>query len=166
MNIQEIFNSVEKFNTVTGGLTNSNHEQTLDGIELQLSLIDEELKEGYEAFTQEDATELADAAGDILVVAMGLVQRLNSAGFNMPKVLQRICDNNMSKVISTHTYNVNPEAFLPEGATAQETPYGYVVFKRNTDMKVVKPVGFEPVSLAGCVPENFFGTLADNNEVA
>lgn len=157
-NMQEIFNSVNKFNLVSGSLTPSNHEQTLDGIELQLSLIKEELDEAYQAFSESDATELGDAAGDILVVAIGLVQRLNEAGYNMPKLIQRICDNNMEKYVDTFKYNQSPDAYLPEGATAYDTPYGYIVFKRDVDLKVVKPKGFTKVSLAGCVPEDFFGT--------
>lgn len=154
--IQDIYNAVEKFNLVAGTLTHAQHEQTLDGIELQLSLINEELKEGYEAFQNQDATELADAAADIAVVALGLVQRLDAAGFNMAKILQRVCDNNLAKYVDTYKYNQNPGSYTPEGATAYETPYGYVVFKRDVDMKIVKPLGFAKVTLDGCVPNDLF----------
>jgi hypothetical protein len=160
-NIQTAYEQVRKFNQIAGNLNSSNHEATLNTIEKQISFIQEEVEEAYDAFTAEDIQEVVDGACDAFVTVAGLMQELEAAGVNIEKALARVCANNLTKFPTTFEHNNNPEAYMPQGdVTAHHTDYGHVVYKRNIDGKVMKPVNYVPVDLSGTFPVDFFGSVA------
>lgn len=65
---------------------------------MYLDLIEEEFIELMEAVEQEDETEVIDAAGDLIVVAAGLIYAL---GINPNEVMKIINKSNMSKFCDT-----------------------------------------------------------------
>lgn len=155
-NIQTAYEQIRKANLIAGQLTPTNDENTLDGIEMQINILFEELKETYDAFTEQDVVELLDGACDIFVVAAGLLQKLEAAGMNVEKALARVCANNISKFPLESDYRNNLE-LKPEGAVVSESPYGHVVFKRPSDGKYLKPTNFVSVDLKSCVTTDLFG---------
>lgn len=157
-NVQMSYDQIKKFNLVAGNLENTNHEGTLNGVASQLEFIKSELDEAFQGFSEGNAVELLDGAVDVFVTACGLLQRLEAAGFDVATAMELVDANNISKFVKTAVYN-NNKTMRPENTLAIETIYGYVVFKRESDGKVMKPLNYTPVNLSNCVPEDFFGSV-------
>ncbi len=142
MNIQQAYDSVRKFNTISNNLDNV----SIDSVASQIEFIKEELDETFDAFTQQDATELLDGACDLFVTVSGLMQKLEASGFNVEKALVRINDNNLSKLPTKQEHNKNPN-IQPEDSVVEFSDYGHVAYRRPIDGKLLKPNTFVPVSL-------------------
>jgi NTP pyrophosphatase (non-canonical NTP hydrolase) len=128
----------------------------LDGVEapsvdLQLSLLFEELTEAINGLESRNATELLDGAVDCYVVVVGLLEKLQQMGFKVEQAIERIGENNMSKFPKVKPGNV------PTGHSVVFVPGHDVYVIRNSAGKIMKPEGFVPVSLDDLVPDNVFG---------
>jgi hypothetical protein len=152
-NIQDAYESVRKFNSIAGNLEGV----TPTSVESQLYFIHEELNETWKATEDFEAIELLDGACDLFVTISGLMQKLEVAGFDVGEALKRVCENNLSKFPTVTACLEAPDGLLPKGTTCCPSAYsGYVVFKRNSDGKIMKPTNFVSVDLAGLAPEGFF----------
>jgi NTP pyrophosphatase (non-canonical NTP hydrolase) len=149
-NIQDAYDSVRKFNSIAGNL----QAVTPHSIAAQIDFITEERNETFDAVLQGDAIELLDGACDLFVTVAGLMQKLDAAGFDVEEALKRVCENNLSKfpVINDYTH----EGIRPEGSEDTVSECGHVVFKRNSDGKVMKPTNFVPVNINALAPGDFF----------
>jgi phosphoribosyl-ATP pyrophosphohydrolase len=161
-NIQQAYEQIRKWYSIAGRLNHANHEAALDGVPHQLELIDEELKETFTAFEEQNVAELVDGTCDMFFVVCGEMLRLEAMGVNIEKALARVCENNMTKYPLTHEHKQNP-ALAPEGCEVVFTDYGHVVYKRPLDGKILKPTNYTPVNLVGTFPEDLFGTSLDDN---
>lgn len=167
------YREVEKFNKIAGNLDSV----TPESVSNQLSYIFEELTEGidgYEAAANafeaqqqnfeyewhraecEDAVnkgciEILDAACDLFVTVAGLMQKLESAGFDVATALKRVNANNMSKYIPVGKALHYDTSFTK---TWNEEYQVYVL--RDSDGKVRKHSNFQSVDLSDLVPEGFF----------
>jgi hypothetical protein len=151
-NIQQSYESVRKFNLIAGSVKEAS-------VNSQVRFIEEELEETVEALYSGDSVGLLDGACDLFVTVAGLMLKLESKGFNVEEALARVCENNLSKfplTVSMKEADPADAELIPQGAVAHSTPYGYTVFKRESDNKVMKPTNFIPVDLAGLAPEGFF----------
>lgn len=145
------YTQTKKFNEIGGSLD----VVTKDSIALQLDLIQEEYLEAVEAFDYNNPEEFADAAADLLVVVFGMIQKLEVAGYDMEAVLERVCDNNLSKYIPINTtIHYDPEFTK----TLNEKHQVFVL--RDKNGKIRKPTGFTAVNLYGLVPKTFFKEIA------
>jgi len=146
--IDESYSSIKKFNDIAGNLENVTPEL----ISNQLSYIFEELTETIDAFESGNDIELLDGSVDVWVTAAGLLQKLESAGYNVQEAMWRVDCNNMSKYPPAD----NPwYDLLPEGTTAElNAKYNRVVFKDGNG-KVRKPRNFVPVYLSGLEVKGF-----------
>lgn len=70
--------------------------ENTNAAELYMRLITEEYKELLAGFEKKNIVEVADGAGDLIWVIMGLC---NSVGINMAAVWQEIVTSNMSKTV-------------------------------------------------------------------
>jgi hypothetical protein len=146
--IGKIFTDVKTFNEVAGSLNNV----TKESIALQLDLLQEEYLETVEAFDTNNPIDFADGVADCLVIILGMVQKLEAAGYDMDEVLYRICVNNLSKYIPVgEAVHFNPEY----NKELNEKHQVYVL--KNARGKIMKPSDFVSVDLLDCVPESFFG---------
>lgn len=164
--IAAAFDSVYKFNDISKQFDFSNKQDAIAGIDLQLSLIFEELTETIDALDtglsespnadkREAAQELLDGAADLFVVTMGLLQKLKVAGFNVEEALLRVTENNLSKfpvAINAQDWNwYESQGWTP----VHNEEYNCFVLK-DKNGKTRKPVNYAPVDLSGTFPVDFF----------
>ena len=145
------YTEIKKFNEIGGSL----NKITKESIALQLDLIQEEYLESVQAFDDCNPEEFADGIADIFVVVCGMIQKLEVAGYDMEAVLERVCDNNLSKYIPINTtIHYDPEFTK----TLNEKHQVFVL--RDKNGKIRKPTGFTAVNLYGLVPKTFFKEIA------
>lgn len=93
--IKDFQNDCYLFNTIAS----NNQAITKAKIKAQLDLIQEELKETYEALEASDNTKLLDGYCDIMVTAFGLGQQLEVLGMDIDRASRATAENNLDKYI-------------------------------------------------------------------
>lgn len=155
----ELYKRVIDFNTKAG--VKDEEPFTMEwwkAIDLQTKLSVEEAQEAYDAAQREDITEVLDGCIDSLVINFKLAQMLQAAGCDVIGAFEAVCDNNDSKVFSSYYEAVEAKEQLEERddqeysietAICNGVPFYSV---RRFDGKIMKKVGFVPVSLDEFVP--------------
>jgi hypothetical protein len=155
----ELYKRVIDFNTKAG--VKDEEPFTMEwwkAIDLQAKLSVEEAEEAYDAAQREDVTEVLDGCIDSLVINFKLAQMLQAAGCDVIGAFDAVCNNNDSKVFSSYYEAVEAKEQLEERddqeysietAICNGMPYYSV---RRFDGKIMKKVGFVPVSLDEFVP--------------
>lgn len=152
MNLNTFEEKVRIFNRVCGSLTDVDDTK----LTLQLSLIKEELKELEDAFKAKDSVEVLDGIVDVLVTAVGFAQQLQTQGYDVSTATQRVADNNLTKfpkdvAVALESVNHYVTIGVPASYSFNDNAKAYVV-KRDSDLKVMKPVNYVPVVLGDLVP--------------
>lgn len=152
MNLNTFEEKVRIFNHVCGSLTDVDDTK----LTLQLSLIKEELQELEEAFKVKDSVEVLDGIVDVLVTAVGFAQQLQTQGYDLSTAIQRVADNNLTKfpkyaAVALESVNYYVNIGVPAYYSFSDSAKAYVV-KRDSDNKVIKPVGYTSVVLGDLVP--------------
>lgn len=153
--LEKSYNKIKMFNEIAGNFE-GDMEELVDN---QLGYVFEELCETITALENKDAVGLLDGAVDGWVTLVGLLQKLEAAGFNVAEAIRRVDENNLSKcpphsasggkvVYDTLTKNQT------WSVTLNDKYQKYVI--KDTEGKVRKPISFEPVNLSDCVPKDFF----------
>jgi predicted HAD superfamily Cof-like phosphohydrolase len=93
--MNKVFKEIAKFN-LDAGTELCRHWLPEDEIENEVRMLDEELGELDEAFVNKSRVEVADALGDIIVVAVGTASKL---GIDIERVLCDIIESNKSKYV-------------------------------------------------------------------
>lgn len=155
----ELYKRVIDFNTKAG--VKDEEPFTMEwwkAINLQTKLSVEEAEEAYDAAQREDITEVLDGCIDSLVINFKLAQMLQAAGCDVIGAFEAVCSNNDSKVFSSYYEAVEAKEQLEERddqeysietAICNGMPFYSV---RRFDGKIMKKVGFVPVSLDEFVP--------------
>ena len=153
------FDNVFKFNDISKQFEGD----VLRSIDLQLDLIWEEYTEVLAEMDELNSEQrekpfpectkgLLKEAADLWVVASGLIQKLQAAGFPMDQVLLRVIENNLSKFPKKVEYNwCEKQGYTP----VFNEKYACFVLK-NANGKTCKPVDYKSVELTDLVPTNFF----------
>lgn len=155
MSIQQLVEDTYDFNAIAGNDKKFSKQSFLE----QLAVLEEEVRETREAIEAGDIVEIADGAIDVIVVAAGLVQKLESMGVNMSYALKLIGHNNLEKYPSIHDDSIVDKTlymYSDKGINAQASVSieGHCyVFKNAVTGKILKPYGFKAVDLVDCVPE-------------
>ena len=150
--ILNLYQQTKTFNQVSGIRTDT------QSIDLAIKLIEEEVKELREAFTNKDAVEFIKEIMDVLVVSFGLVQKLDTMGFDCESAAYQVGENNLSKFPTVENQEVidatianNPDWTVHTNHNIQR-----VIFK-NSAGKIMKPYGYTKLSLDQCVPSKLGG---------
>lgn len=154
MNIKSIgkaWQEIYTFNDLAGNLNVVDAES----INNQISFIFSELEETIEAFEEQDAVEVLDGACDLFVTVVGLMQKLEVAGFNVQEALKRVNENNNSKFVPVGDVLQYAHGFT---ATLNEKHQRFVIKDGND--KVRKHANFKEVDISDCVPDFPFGKEA------
>ena len=106
-----------------------------DAIALYVKLIQEEAKETLHAWEDSDTTEIIDGAGDVIWVAVKLLQIM---GYQGRDIIELIHESNMSKLSNLPRYSdlLYSEPVELEGKTM------YVI-RRRSDGKIMKSDNFK-----------------------
>lgn len=142
------------FNDIAG----KDSQCSLKDIEFQYNLILEETKEIKEkGIDHNNAKEVVDGVVDVLVTALGLVQKLEYLGVDMNKAMRDTAYNNLTKYPSDERTAIETAQKYEQEETQVTVEYNsdYELFViKNMKDKVMKPVGFESNDLSNCIPED------------
>lgn len=152
MNIEDHYWDVYAFNNIAGNLSNVD----ANSLEAQIKVVVEEVKELEKAYADKDAVELLDGVCDAFVTVAGLMQKMQSAGFDVNKAIERVCINNLEKY-PTQMLSSDLDKYYQKGwDVLYNNEYDCYVLK-DKNGKIRKPDGFVPVQISDLVPDNFFG---------
>ena len=122
----------------------------------QCKLIDEEAQETCDAVVAGDAEAVLDGAIDVLVVTLGLMQKLEELGVDVSKAMQKTAMNNFSKFPSDFVIAQESVADLKRkgiDCRAEYNEYYEVYVIKDSNDKVRKPLDFVSNDLLDCIPE-------------
>jgi hypothetical protein len=153
-NISDFQDDCYAFNEIAG----KDKLCTLKDIEFQYNLILEETKEIKEkGIDKNNAKEVTDGVVDVLVTALGLVQKLEHLGVDMNKAMRDTAYNNLTKYPSDEYIAIQTAQMYEQDGVQVTVEYNseYELFViKNMKDKVMKPVGFESNDLSNCIPED------------
>jgi len=150
-NFQDFAEDCYVFNEIAG----KDQQYSWNDLESQYKLIAEETNEILEGLDNRDIVEVLDGAVDVLVVTLGLLQKLQAAGVDVDHALAITAENNISKFVtydSTAKATVEMYSRLGVDSKAEyNEKYRKYVIKDSND-KVRKPIGFISNNLECCIP--------------
>jgi hypothetical protein len=141
------------FNEIAG----KHNLTTLKDIEFQYNLIAEEAKEIKDkGIDKNNVKETLDGVIDVMVTALGLLQKLEYLGVDTNKAMQDTALNNLTKYPTKELTAIQTaEKYEEEGiqvTVEYNFRYDLFVIKNHND-KVMKPIDFESNDLSNCIPE-------------
>jgi hypothetical protein len=138
-------------------VADKHNKTTLKDIDFQYKLILEETKEIKEkGIDKNNAKEVLDGAIDVMVTALGLLQKLEYLGVDVNKAMRDTAANNLTKYPSKELTAIQTAQMYEEDGVAVDVHYNseYELFViKNWNDKVMKPIGFESNDLSNCIPK-------------
>lgn len=131
---------------------------SLKDIEFQYNLILEETKEIKEkGIDCNNVKEVVDGVVDVMVTALGLMQKLEHLGVDMNKAMRDTAYNNLTKYPSDERIAIETAQKYEEDGVQVTVEYksDFELFViKNMKDKIMKPIGFESNDLSNCIPED------------
>jgi hypothetical protein len=141
------------FNEIAG----KHNKTTLKDIEFQYKLILEETKEIKDkGIDNNNVKEVLDGVVDVMVTALGLLQKLEYLGVDTNKAMRDTAYNNLTKYPSKEYTAIKTAMMYEEEGSVVNVEYNseYELFIiKNWNDKVMKPIGFESNDLSNCIPK-------------
>jgi hypothetical protein len=152
-NISDFQMDCYAFNEIAG----KHNKTTLKDIEFQYKLILEETKEIKDkGIDKNNVKEVLDGAIDVMVTALGLLQKLEHLGIDVNKAMRDTAYNNLTKYPSKELTAIQTAMMYEEEGSVVNVEYNseYELFVvKNWNDKVMKPIGFESNDLSNCIPK-------------
>lgn len=147
-------------------IANKHNLTALKDIEFQYNLIAEEAKEIKEkGIDKNNVKETLDGVIDVMVTALGLLQKLEYLGVDTNKAMKDTAENNLTKYPARELTAIQTAQKYEEDGIPVTVEYNsdYELFViKNWNDKVMKPIDFESNDLSNCIPaellENGFVT--------
>ena len=147
-------------------IANKHRLTSLKDIEFQYKLIAEETKEIKDkGIDQNNAKEVLDGVIDVMVTALGLLQKLEYLGVDGNRAMRDTAYNNLTKYPAKELTAIQTAQKYEEDGILVIVEYNslYDLFViKNMHDKVMKPIDFESNDLSNCIPkellENGFDT--------
>ena len=139
------------FNEIAGKASQSSLKQMLQ----QLALIEEEVQEIKEGLHENNVLETLDGVVDVLVVTLGMLQKLEALGVDTTKALKGTAENNLTKYPADIATAVASQKYLAkQGAevTVEYNPKYDLYVLKDKNQKVRKPWNFDSNDLTECIP--------------
>lgn len=151
-NISDFQMDCYAFNEIAG-----KHNLTaLKDIEFQYNLIAEETKEIKDkGIDQNNVKETLDGVIDVMVTALGLLQKLEHLGVDTNRAMKDTAENNLTKYPSKELTAIQTAQKYEEDGIPVTVEYNsnYELFViKNWNDKVMKPIDFESNDLSNCIP--------------
>lgn len=149
----DLYEDTKTFNRLAGNLKEG---LTRKNLEDQVKLVMEEAYELQEAFNEDNKVEMLDACVDILVVTFGMMQKLQLVyQANLPQAMDITADNNLTKFPTSRIVAESTvDMYKQQGIICtieEDAETGCFVIK-NTEGKVMKPIGYAKNNLVKCFP--------------
>jgi phosphoribosyl-ATP pyrophosphohydrolase len=148
--------SVKQFNLRAGkGLPTAFTDEWWDSLKGDVARVLEEVDETVFAVDMRDTKELLDGVCDIEYTLSKLKWALREAeGINYDGAMSTICENNLTKIVDNiYDAEMSCRKYAEKGietyvnAYKDENDNEYFAILRKSDNKVMKPYGYESVSL-------------------
>lgn len=124
----------------------------------QVEIIRSEFQELVNAIEAKDNLEILDGAVDLLVTVFGMIRKLDAAGFNTLKAMDRVGMNNLTKFPTSLTVvDESVKMYAEKGVTIKpvfDHKYDRWALMDEGD-KYKKPVNYKNVDLTDCLPKEF-----------
>lgn len=137
-------------------------------IEFQYKLIAEETKEIKDGLDINNVKEVLDGAIDVMVVTLGLLQKLEYLGVDVNKAMRDTAANNLTKFV-THELDAirTAQHYEQEGVPVfvEYNKEGDCFVIKNWNDKIMKPVGFVSNDLSNCIPADLLEKGFEGHEV-
>lgn len=150
--MKKFVKSCKDFNNISSESLKFDRED----LQNQYRLLEEEVSELVEALEKQDKEEMLDAVIDILVIVVGLAQKLENAGYDVSKAMKKVATNNLTKHVSSEKIANESVAYYKSIGVEVRAVYNdvYAVWTLlDTNNKVRKPLGYVSVDLSDCVPK-------------
>jgi hypothetical protein len=151
-NISDFQMDCYAFNEIAG----KHNKTSLKDIDFQYKLILEETKEIKEkGIDKNDVKETLDGVIDVMVTALGLMQKLEHLGVDVNKAMRDTAYNNLTKFPSKEYTAIQTAQMYEEDGVLVDVHYNseYELFViKNWNDKIMKPIGFESNDLSNCIP--------------
>lgn len=158
--IQDFQSDCYLFNKLAGKDTLVSHKDLTE----QFKLIVEELKETCDGLATNNPEEVLDGTIDVMVTAIGLLQKLENLGMDVNKALYKTATNNLSKFPTTEAVAIETvEMYERQGIDVVaefKSKYDVYVIKDAND-KVRKPSDFVSNDLKDCIPADLQDVFFD-----
>lgn len=132
----------------------------MNAIQKQMKLIQEEVKELQEALdNKEGNAAFLKEACDVYVVLIGLLHKLELAGWNVEKALLQTTENNLTKFVSgedVETLALTTEMYKEKGieiTTKYNEEYDMFAIVNKQTGKFLKPAGYKKADVSNCIPK-------------
>jgi len=139
------------FNEIAGKDAQASLKQMLQ----QLTLIEEEVQEIKEGLHENNVLETLDGVVDVLVVTLGMLQKLEALGVDTTKALKDTAENNLTKYPADIATAVASQKYLAKQgveATVEYNPKYDLYVLKDKNQKVRKPWDFQSNDLTECIP--------------
>lgn len=140
---------IYKFNLTAGSLD----KITKASLDLQIKLIEEEIKELREAFELNDPSQVLAEYTDVIVTSMGLGQMLNKLGLDVMGACKETGRNNLTKFIPNNEAGKNEVINTLDFYDAQDI-YIRVTVNPETNLYVFKDKNGKVRKPSNYVPKN------------
>lgn len=158
--LESSYQSVVDWNKKAGSKWEPEFENVWwDKIRLQTKLLVEEVQETVDASEYHDKVELLDGVVDVFVIWSYLAAQLDKAGYDVVGAIQKIQQNNDTKIFKSYVEAADCAEKLSELKDEHhyvESGYlnGLEFFTvRNSYGKISKPIGFKSVDLSEFLPK-------------
>lgn len=152
-NISDFQEDCYAFNEIAG----KHKLTTLKDIEFQYKLILEETKEIKDkGIDKNNAKEVLDGVVDVMVTALGLLQKLEYLGVDTNKAMRDTAYNNLTKFPSSELVAIRSAQYYEQEGIPVNVEYhsdSELFVIKNVHDKVMKPLGFESNDLTDCIPK-------------
>lgn len=152
-NISDFQMDCYAFNEIAG----KHNKTSLKDIEFQYKLILEETKEIKDkGIDKNNVKETLDGVIDVMVTALGLLQKLEYLGVDTNKAMRDTAYNNLTKYPSKELTAIQSAMMYEAEGNVVNVEYNseYELFViKNWNDKVMKPIGFESNDLSNCIPK-------------
>ena len=143
--LENLRNDTYTFNRIAG----NDKKLTYADLKFYTELLQEELDETKGGVDLENDEEILDGAVDVLVVTLGLVQKLERLGFDVSGAMEAVAQNNLSKYPSNEEDAV--KSLEPGWSCTQDQMTSLWVIKDHVG-KIRKPWNFKSVDLKQFTP--------------
>ena len=143
------------FNEIAGKASQASLKQMLQ----QLALIEEEVQEIKEGLHENNVLETLDGVVDVLVVTLGMLQKLEALGVDTTKALKDTAENNLTKYPADIATAVASQKYLARKGvevTVEYNPKHDLYVLKDKQGKVRKPWNFDSNDLTDCIPVELF----------
>lgn len=162
--LDKLYEMVKQFNLLAGlpQKFDPQSNEFWEQLDQQIRVVEEETKELRAAYEERNLVEVLDGAVDVFVTNSGVMDILQNSGVSVTGAGYEVCANNLTKMtqnpaLAKKTVEMYDEQLVPTYIERKIVmdgiyPREWYTVRRVEDNKIMKPFGYQRVSLGKFVP--------------